>query len=1479
MEKMDLQKFRKLKEELLTMIHDIEAMTENGDEPAQDFLDEYKARFIEIYKELFDYDLSDIDYEEWRDMPLYNSDEQIIDLSDTNANIDFSLIEFIRDSGSDVPNFKGCNIRNFDFENIKYIPEMFDEKFIADNQENFLSDDAPEELKQAYYNNNLTIQLISDNLEFFKGKKVLKHINRSLIEDGNLLALIDFYGEELVDLFEKYKPVLDILINHNALRMIDNIWETGEQLEPKTREEFLSESVMTYFLNDNYPVIDRVWNVETLKIISEFIPLGNLPWRKQRYRDIFSEYTPDELLKYGITDIRELLYRKPDLYTIKELLDNIPDDLIFDGGPRNAKIRFIRKYGIDNIIKLDEETNGIFSHELWKHDIYLELFARIDLESSNEGKHKELSYEDLKNRVYDLIVQSRREDGLLRQGIYPAYDFIQGEFREQHNDIFLDGDLENELKRKFYVCELTAKDIHDNPEIITALKNKDLASAFLAKRLYIEYDENGIAKKSMVNMVDYFTEKFGNEEFLKLCKDYGMCLDSINPNVDINDSIEDVRDKIEDKIYNEIINQYSSIEYFEDLPESFRNKHPELFLPGNVPEDIRTKFYTGKLSFGDLKQHPELKDLLLSKNTRIGFRKSSYKKGEFGSITPAMSKLWNVFTDAELMDLAENYGSYLDCADTRKLFKSQTLEEKISNIESSIEDSILSRETPFGFSIPEFFRKKHPELFLSDNAPDDLKAYFDEELFLKHKLKQENSNNIDNNLESIIENDSIISRKLNFQLIKEHPEWKPYLIGKNYRLAFPNKYDKLFEHFDCDTLLRIGVRNPETIQKMVELNKVGLLETWFKAMGGKFIPHHIVMNYFPEDEIESYKKNARRWSKLIQSNSLSINDDGKAAILKMAYSFGVFKGNNDGFQLAMDLIYGLPERITDDDFKNVMNLLENNPENIAIFESVYKQVEDGNYILSYNQQNNKRKTKLIREFLEKANVSTVLTLEKAHQIFGGFEMKYDPNFVVFFKQNTQRILSDYDHLSDISQIQRRFNEILIHNSSVKGGITLDIAYNYIRSTPYDGVEVGNERLANMVSQRGYSQKDFERLQELYNEAETRNFSSIPRVTGEKNGYTYEMLRLDDPLGLIIGKITDCCQEINEAASTSMEHSMISQDGRVFVVRDKSGRVVAQSWVWRNQNVLCFDNIEIPRAIMEGYAKIHPDEGKKGIAKKILDAYKQASRDIMIEDEKLYKELLENGTITREEYESLILGKITVGIGWNDTAEAIKEDRDLVKDDIHHLKLPVTSDRFPYLYTDAKYDPIDPKNYEGQWIIKRRKEVPNSNYTQARAFEDNLQVFDDSNIDSGTLFMIQKMSQEEIDSNIRYLNVMNDGENKDSSDIMRKIAYAYGFNIKDVRVLATPRIALIYAISGGQIEIGDIFTSPLKNGLTQEQQLLAQKHIRDQIAKALKQLKDSAESFDLSDLNEKKSQLINSILKEIEDENKGKEDDDSDERGE
>lgn len=110
----------------------------------------------------------------------------------------------------------------------------------------------------------------------------------------------------------------------------------------------------------------------------------------------------------------------------------------------------------------------------------------------------------------------------------------------------------------------------------------------------------------------------------------------------------------------------------------------------------------------------------------------------------------------------------------------------------------------------------------------------------------------------------------------------------------------------------------------------------------------------------------------------------------------------------------------------------------------------------------------------------------------------------------------------------------------------------------------------------------------------RQYSSIPKVKGNVDDYEYEMLDLDDPLALAVGYITRCCFLIDGLSRESLYHSISSKNGRTFIVR-KNGELIAQSWVWRNGNVLCFDNVEARGNYSYDI---------------LLDVYQKASRELL-----------------------------------------------------------------------------------------------------------------------------------------------------------------------------------------------------------------------------------------------------------------------------
>jgi len=100
---------------------------------------------------------------------------------------------------------------------------------------------------------------------------------------------------------------------------------------------------------------------------------------------------------------------------------------------------------------------------------------------------------------------------------------------------------------------------------------------------------------------------------------------------------------------------------------------------------------------------------------------------------------------------------------------------------------------------------------------------------------------------------------------------------------------------------------------------------------------------------------------------------------------------------------------------------------------------------------------------------------------------------------------------------------------------------------------------------------------LHDQMLTRVNSTIPRIIGTKDEYSYEILKLDDMEALAIGNKTDCCFTISGGAYSCLKQSLTSNNGRILVVK-KNNEILAHSWIWRNGDLLCLDNIEISKKI-------------------------------------------------------------------------------------------------------------------------------------------------------------------------------------------------------------------------------------------------------------------------------------------------------------
>ena len=153
------------------------------------------------------------------------------------------------------------------------------------------------------------------------------------------------------------------------------------------------------------------------------------------------------------------------------------------------------------------------------------------------------------------------------------------------------------------------------------------------------------------------------------------------------------------------------------------------------------------------------------------------------------------------------------------------------------------------------------------------------------------------------------------------------------------------------------------------------------------------------------------------------------------------------------------------------------------------------------------------------------------------------------------------------------------HASENNSFTEDNVINAVITKIYTKVLRGNEKMADMVGKYGYTQQDFETLQEWYEISKKISDEDLILTASpddNEHDITYELLDKQDPTALILGEITNCCQTINKVGKTCLRYGL-TQPNSGFVKFTYGDSIIAQSWVWYNPDTrtVCLDNIEVP----------------------------------------------------------------------------------------------------------------------------------------------------------------------------------------------------------------------------------------------------------------------------------------------------------------
>lgn len=1296
----------------------------------------------------------------------------------------------------------------------------FPELFVKENQDLFLlGSEVDENLRNRYYTLQLTFDDVIKNYPLFRNIPVSRFCNDYEYDD-----FVSIFGEDgLKKVIEEYPEFIKYIYYGNL------------------RYQFIN------FVRNNNLVLNNIVADFRSQLKEQLIPF-------------FESYNQ-------IKNKNQLMLYNPNLFTLDK-----KQKVVFD------------LFGIDNIRRLEEEysffefgKNGDSYNSLGMLDLISEFFTRTNLKGAFKSAHIDfkdgtLSYDEFLNELAKCLDFMRKDEAF---SFDDSYDFIQGKFRSEHPDIFMSLDCPNELRNAFYKNKINLDFLYNKKEYLKYLYDRNLSNTISANiKLMVPgfAGPNGNVIPNSVNFIDSYASKYGNEKLLNLLSKYGKILDGITIS-SLNGELEDetlIEEKIKAAIYAKIVkNNVNDKVYYSYLVDcyDFVDSYPDIFIDlsslTSISEDEKKRltdaFYTRRMKFEDIRKYPELVDILKNKNLEVPF------SGINGGYSVSDLAFLRAFGNEKFLELCSKYGRYLNglASEISKDVDFNSVDLDYNDVVNKIE-SIITRKCFNGQILytpddaPDFLKESYPKLFLSDEAPEELKRYF---------------YNYGNNY------------PMSFEILREHKDWLHYLNDKEIITSFlknrqlSTDIEKYFTFFGMDNGLKLGISRAETVREMIRTHKVDLMKDWYDKTGGKFIPDYVVMQNFRFEEADKFLVSGKNWSNLMRIGNFSQNAEARDALLKVAYSFGAFDHDQRGFKKLLDLLTGLPKKV-DADKEYIFEQIDNQinqvrigntnesvdvtafnelfsalrSENVEInldediFSQIYRKNSDGSYTLTINGQNYPKTNRAVRNILEKYRDFPIVSPEKAHQLFSGFDLKYDPDFREFLVQNMDEVLSSSEYVGLVSKVQRQFSEIKAFNSN--RFLTWDLAVSFVQTNKYNNIEIGNERVAEVSAIAGYSQADFNILQQIYNYGKQRTFSSIPRIesTTDMHGvkYSYEILRLDDPLAMAIGTLTDCCQELNNCAEVCMEHSMVDKNGRIFVIRDEDGNIVAQSWVWRNGDVLCFDNIEIPDKAFTRAKSSYDGLGRASFTDDVFEIYKQAGHELMDKDAVAYKKLLDEGKITEEQYESLRLGKITVGLGYNDIADSLRKhavvDKSHVVGPLRFVP-PVKLDRG--LYTNDSVV---------QYVLEERENRKKSLGEMFSLYSDDFIEYTDATFNEKLLLTLEKLEMVTKD-NPRYLDT-SVSSNADSKHLVSEIVDNYGLNPSKSKIVMNPNLAIIYEDRGDSIKVADLlFNIVIDND---EQHMNIEEKVVIQMRLAFEQI-SGGKKIDISSLSPKQKEMYEKAM--------------------
>ncbi|MDD4036026.1 MAG: leucine-rich repeat domain-containing protein, partial [Bacilli bacterium] len=553
---------------------------------------------------------------------------------------------------------------------------------------------------------------------------------------------------------------------------------------------------------------------------------------------------------------------------------------------------------------------------------------------------------------------------------------------------------------------------------------------------------------------------------------------------------------------------------------------------------------------------------------------------------------------------------------------------------------------------------------------------------------------------------------------------------------------------------------------------------------------------------EIKKLDAKLFFKLLKATDIA--DNIKGSLLELIYSMGVFEENivvRNGANYIKDDKCFSQDISADNRRRFLFSLLVDPPGIIgkedfniikekypALVEVAYKYNNvEGNYVLG--EISNQDKYKLVN--IIKGNTNLMISNDKLHQMFDGMDLNkgFDGRFYTFFKNNYREILTNDNYMSAISAIQRNFSDYCDKLGVNADEITIKAIAELRKREPYDDIKTGCYNLAREAKSVnggiGVGQDDFNWYQDkAYSRMMIREKSSIPNIKVTlDNGYSGEFLRLDDINNLLAGEKTLCCQKYSGGrgmGKTSMEHASFSEHGRIFLIRKNDGEILGQSWVWFNNNTLCFDNFEassIYKNSVNPSISLKQNFNKHKISVKRI--YEIAAKAVIEETNKMIIQMKKQNPY--KNYESSKIKSVTLGMA-NDDSDFLDE---FERVDFSKIVLPPNDLGF-IPYTDARSQVL----VAGEEVNEKRG-VP-----KEPLFRDKREVkkYSGNFIDEDVIAKLKRIEDEGHKDNMKTFHDVSS---------LQQLADACGCNKEQLNIVMGEDFYYLYVDNGDRIQIDDL----------------------------------------------------------------------------